>query len=206
MIVHSKQFLLIELVILFVIFPVLYFYQLIPWHKAIPLVILFVYCVTVLVLEKRENPQRFKAKANWMAILFRFASIVILILVWIKYFSSQPLFTDLTANKQLLFMVVIYPLASAFPQEVIFREFFFQRYKPLFKNDAVFIITNIILFAFAHIYFANWTIILFTLIGGIIFAITYLKTKSLLVVTIEHTLLGVFILTSGLSGQFYKAF
>ncbi len=65
---------------------------------------------------------------------------------------------------------------------------------------------NVILFAFAHIYFANWTILIFTLIGGTIFALTYLKTKSLLVVTIEHTLFGMLVLSSGLSEQFYKAF
>ena len=65
---------------------------------------------------------------------------------------------------------------------------------------------NIFLFSFAHIYFANWTILLFTLIGGAIFAHTYLRTRSLLVVTIEHTMYGVLILSSGLSNQFYKAF
>jgi membrane protease YdiL (CAAX protease family) len=110
------------------------------------------------------------------------------------------------ANKQLLFMTLIYPFASAFPQELIFREFFFQRYGLLFKNEKYIIVINIVLFAFAHIYFANWTIILFTLAGGLIFVTTYLKTRSLLVVTIEHTLFGIFILSSGLSDQFYKAF
>jgi membrane protease YdiL (CAAX protease family) len=206
MIHATPRFLFFELVTLFVIFPLLYFFQLIPLHKIIPLVILFAYCVTILVLQRDENPQRFKSKANWKVIVIRFILISVLILLWIKYFSSQPLFTDLMANKQLLFMTLGYPFASAFPQEVIFREFFFQRYKPLFKKNINLIVINIILFAFAHIYFANWTIILFTLAGGLIFATTYLKTKSLLVVTIEHTLFGLFILSSGLSAQFYKAF
>src|SRR5688572_4634974 len=156
MIHATPRFLFLELVTLFVIFPLLYFFQLIPLHKIIPLVILFAYCVTVLVLQKNENPQRFKSKANWKAIVIRFILISILILLWIKHFSSQPLFTDLMANKQLLFMTLVYPFASAFPQEVIFREFFFQRYKPLFKKYINLIVINIILFSFSHIYFSVW--------------------------------------------------
>ena len=206
MIRRSPGFLVIELVTLFVVFPLLYFFELIPLHKIIPLVLLFGYCVTVLILQKKANPRRFDMRANWKNILSRFIIIILLISIWIRYFSSQPVFTDLMANKQLLFMSLIYPFASAFPQELIFREFFFQRYGLLFKNDKYLIVINIVLFAFAHIYFANWTIILFTLAGGLIFVTTYLKTRSLLVVTIEHTLFGIFILSSGLSDQFYKAF
>jgi membrane protease YdiL (CAAX protease family) len=103
-------------------------------------------------------------------------------------------------------MTLIYPLSSAFPQELISREFFFHRYEPILRNKNVVIATNVVLFSFAHLYFANWTVMIFTLVGGFIFALTYLKTKSLLVVTIEHTLLGVVILSSGLANQFYKAF
>jgi len=202
----ATLFLLLELILLFVIFPILYFFDLIPFHKVVPLVILFIYCLVILVRQRHANPDRFKTKANWSLILLRFIGISILILVWIKIFSPNPLFADFNANKKLLLMTIIYPFSSALPQELIFREFFFYRYKPIFRNEIVLISINVILFAFAHIYFANWTILIFTLIGGIIFALTYLKTKSLFVVTIEHTLFGMLILSSGLSEQFYKAF
>jgi uncharacterized protein len=202
----STPFLLLELILLFVIFPILYFFDLIPFHKLVLLVVLFIYCVIILMNQRHHNPERFNTKANWRLILLRFIGISILILVWIKIFSPNPLFADFKANKKLLLMTLIYPFSSAFPQELIFREFFFFRYRPIFRNEIVLIAINVILFAFAHIYFANWTILIFTLIGGIIFAFTYLKTKSLLVVTIEHTLFGMLILSSGLSEQFYKAF
>jgi uncharacterized protein len=202
----STPFLLLELILLFVVFPILYFFDLIPFHKLVPLVVLFIYCVVILVRHRHANPDRFKAKANWKLILLRFIGVSILILVWIKVFSHNPLFADFNGNKKLLLMTIIYPFSSAFPQELIFREFFFYRYKPIFQNEIVLIGMNVILFAFAHIYFANWTILIFTLIGGTIFALTYLKTKSLFVVTIEHALFGILILSSGLSEQFYKAF
>jgi uncharacterized protein len=202
----STRYLLVELILLFVIFPLLYFFDLIPFHKVVPLIVLFIYCIMILARHQRANPDRFKTKANWRLILLRFIGISILILVWIKIFSPNPLFADFSANKQLLLMTLVYPFSSAFPQELIFREFFFYRYRPIFRNEIVLIVINVILFAFAHIYFANWTILIFTLIGGCIFALTYLKTKSLFVVTIEHTLFGMLILSSGLSEQFYKAF
>ncbi|WP_276366729.1 CPBP family intramembrane glutamic endopeptidase [Chryseolinea sp. H1M3-3] len=199
-------FLLFELTTLFIIFPLLYFFDLIPVHKIIPLVVLFVYCVIVLGLNKPINPDRFKTKANWKAIVVRFLSLNIVIFLWIKFFSSNALFADFSVNKQLLLMTLIYPVSSAFPQELIFREFFFYRYEPLLNHKAVAIICNMILFSFAHLYFANWTILLFTFVGGLIFSLTYLNTKSLLVVTIEHSLFGILILSSGLADQFYKAF
>ncbi len=199
-------FLLLELTTLFIIFPLLYFFDLIPVHKIIPLVVLFIYCVIVLGLNRSVNPDRFKANANWKVIVVRFVSLSILIFLWIKFFSPNALLADFRVNKQLLFMTLIYPLSSAFPQELIFREFFFYRYESLYKHKAVFIICNMILFSFAHIYFANWTILFFTFVGGLIFALTYLKTKSLLVVTVEHSLFGMLILSSGLADQFYKAF
>jgi hypothetical protein len=60
--------------------------------------------------------------------------------------------------------------------------------------------------SFAHLYFLGGVVIVFTLIGGLIFSLTYLKTQSLLVITIEHTMYGSVILASALGEQFYKAF
>lgn len=201
-----KWYILIELIGFFIVVPLLYWLDLIPIHKVIPLLVLFIYCVVILFINKRFNLSRFSLKANWTLILIRFFIIGSLIFLWIRLFSPNPLLADFSSNRQLLCMVLIYPFSSAFPQELIFREFFFYRYEPLFKNQTVLVGINVLLFAFAHIYFANWTIVLFTLIGGLIFSLTYLKTKSLLVVTIEHTLFGVLTLSSGLADQFYKAF
>jgi len=195
-----------ELFVLFLLTPTLYFFDLIPGHKIVPLLILFLYCVVILFVFKPVNPHRFKARANWKFITARFVVICLVIFLWITFFTTGPILADFAQNKQLLVMTVIYPVTSAFPQELIFREFFFYRYEPILKNTTLMVGTNVILFSFAHLYFANWTVMIFTVAGGLIFAFTYLKTKSLLVVTLEHTLFGMVILSSGLANQFYKAF
>jgi len=105
-----------------------------------------------------------------------------------------------------LLMVLLYPFFSALPQELIFREFFFYRYRSLFPNPQVLIAVNVVVFAFAHVYFMNWIVIVFTLVGGALFALTYQQTRSLLVVTLEHSIYGLVILSSGLWEYFYKAF
>jgi uncharacterized protein len=199
-------FLIAELILFFVVFPVLYWLDWIPVHKVIPLIVLFVYCLVILVRHKRMNRDRFGWTANWKLILYRFLLIGAVIFLSIYFFFEKSLLADFGANRKLVYMIIMYPLLSAFPQEVIFREFFFYRYASIFRNSTVMLIANIILFAFAHVYFAKWIVIGFTVIGGLIFSLTYLKTRSLLVVTIEHTLYGLLILSSGLSDHFYKAF
>jgi membrane protease YdiL (CAAX protease family) len=203
--IQGKGYILTELILLFVILPLLYFFNVIPFHKVIPLVGLFFYCVVILIITKRIGKDKFTLKANWKLILIRFTIIIGITLVFIWFFTDS-LWADLTTNRKLLVAIIIYPVLSAFPQELIFREFFFYRYAGIFKRPSILLTVNVVLFSFAHLYFVSWIVLLFTLAGGLIFALTYLKTRSLLVVTIEHTLYGSIVLASGLGEQFYKAF
>src|SRR5688572_23200664 len=124
-----------ELILLFVIFPVLYGLNWIPVHKVIPLIVLFAYCLVILVLHKRINKDRFGWTANWKLILYRFLLIGAVILLCIHFFFEKSLLADFRANQKLVYMIMMYPLLSAFPQEVIFREFFFYRYAGIFKSS-----------------------------------------------------------------------
>jgi len=195
----------VELVALFIMIPVFYWRDWIPVHKIVPLVLLLAYCVFILIRKNRINKDRFVFMTDWKLILFRFLILEVLIFVGL-YFYNHQLFADFDSNPKLFYMVLMYPFLSAFPQELIFREFFFYRYSTIFRNPLVMLASNTLLFTFAHLYFANWIVIAFTLVGGVIFSLTYLKSKSLLVVTIEHSLYGVTLLCSGLAEYFYKAF
>lgn len=201
-----RPFIIIEFLILFIVLPLLYWFDWIPFHKIIPLVVLFIYCIGVLYAKGAFSGSKLTLGADWKQILIRFSITTSLIFGVLAFSSAYPLFADLKQNRQLLLMLMLYPVLSAFPQELIFRKFFFYRYTTLFQNPKVLLIVNVVLFSFAHIYFSNWVVVAFTLAGGWLFAITYLKTRSLLVVTIEHTLYGLVILSSGLSIHFYKAF
>jgi membrane protease YdiL (CAAX protease family) len=102
-------------------------------------------------------------------------------------------------------IIILYPILSAFPQEIVYRSFFFKRYGNLFKNKKVLIFVNAFLFSFAHIIYLNPIVIFFTFIGGLIMAESYSKHNSLIKVSIEHGLYGDIVFTSGLGAYFYHA-
>ena len=103
-----------------------------------------------------------------------------------------------------LAVMLFYPVFSAFIQEVLFRNFFFYRYERLFEGRILLLVTvNALLFAYVHIVFENWIAVIFTFFGGLLFAQTYLKTRSTLLTAIEHSLYGNTLYTLGLGYYFY---
>lgn len=102
-----------------------------------------------------------------------------------------------------LIIMVLYPLVSVTTQEIIYRVFFFHRYGPLFGRQIwLMILVNGALFAFGHIMFRNWISIWVSLVGGLLFAWRYHRTKSFWAVFLEHALYGDLIFTAGL-GRFF---
>jgi len=93
---------------------------------------------------------------------------------------------------------ILYSLFSVYPQELIYRTFFFQRYEGLFKSEVLFILVNAALFSLAHLFFRNALVMLLTFLGGILFALTFKKTKSTLLVSIEHSIYGCWLFTVGM--------
>jgi membrane protease YdiL (CAAX protease family) len=100
--------------------------------------------------------------------------------------------------------MVLYPILSVYPQGIIYRAFFFERYRTLFPNPAVLIMMSAIAFSFAHIIFPNPIAVSFTLVGGLLFAWRYASTGSLFASSFEHALYGCWIFTIGLGDFFYK--
>ncbi len=202
----KKWYQAVELIVLFVLMPLLYWSDKILVHKLLPLTLIFLYCIGLLILEKRISRIQWTVKANWKLLFFRFALVCAVVVAFILAYTSNTLLADFDRHQQLPLLILIYPLFSAFPQEVIFREFFFYRYKQLFTNQKILVAVNVLLFSFTHIYFENWVVLASTLLVGTVFALTYLKTHSLLVVTLEHSLYGLMILSSGMAEYFYKPF
>lgn len=97
-----------------------------------------------------------------------------------------------------------YPLFSVYPQELIFRAFFFHRYRPVLSSPAARVVASALLFGWAHVLFGNWTAPLLSTTGGFLFAWTYHRTGSLRLVAIEHALWGGWIFTVGLGRYFYS--
>ena len=66
------------------------------------------------------------------------------------------------------------------------------------------IVINALLFGWAHMLYGNWLAIVLSGIGGALFMDTYLRTRSVRLVCIEHALYGNLIFTIGLGEYFYS--
>lgn len=102
-----------------------------------------------------------------------------------------------------LTIMLLYPLLSALPQEVIFRTLFYRRYAGLFPDGRAALAVNAAVFSFAHLFYQNPVAIGLTLVVGVIFAWSYQRTGSFLLVVILHAIAGQMIFTSGLGVYFY---
>jgi len=99
-------------------------------------------------------------------------------------------------------ILLLYPLLSAYPQEIIFRTYFFHRYRPLIPTRWQ-VVLSATLFGFAHLLLTNWVAVGLSTVGGVLFATTYKRTSSTLLAGLEHGLWGNFLFTLGLGRFFY---
>lgn len=141
---------------------------------------------------------------NMKPILLRFVICAVLMVVFVYFYSPDRLFY-LPREKPyvVLFLLFLYPVLSALPQEFIFCTYFFDRFKPFFGQGLAMIIASAIVFAYAHVLFINWVAPTLSFIAGLIFAKTYAEHRSLALVTIEHGLYGNWLFIIGLGWYFY---
>ncbi|MGQ4616144.1 CPBP family glutamic-type intramembrane protease [Nocardia sp. R7R-8] len=102
-----------------------------------------------------------------------------------------------------LAVLVLYPVLSVYPQELIFRSFLFHRYAPVFGEGAGLVIASAAAFGFVHIVFGSWFSVVASGVGGWIFASRYLRTRSLFTASVEHSVYGILVFTVGLGRHFY---
>jgi len=136
---------------------------------------------------------------EWVHMLVRFAIAIPLFILIVWLAQPDALFSLPRERPRIwLLVMVIYPLVSVYPQEIVFRAFFFCRYRLLFGEGIGMLAASSLAFAFAHITFHNWVAVALTLPGGVLFARSYQRTKALLFVGCEHALYGGLVFTVGL--------
>ena len=191
-----------EFLIIFILIPVSFVLNYSIWLKLSIGSIGFLYVIFVLL--KIEN-EKFKIATNlnwkffWKETLLKLI-VIILITSLFVYANNKEAFFSVLLNKPKLwfFILFVYSLFSVYPQELIYRTFFFKRYKSFFKNTNFLIFINAIVFCLAHTFFRNILVVILTFFGGILFAITFNKTKSTLLVSIEHAIYGCWLFTVGM--------
>ena len=102
-----------------------------------------------------------------------------------------------------LLILMLYPLFSALPQELIYRVLFFRRYGALFPNDKLALAANSAAFGLAHLFYLNPLTIGLAALAGLIFGAVYLRFGSVLLTSVLHGLAGQLVFTSGLGVFFY---
>ncbi|MDD2266314.1 CPBP family intramembrane glutamic endopeptidase [Sulfuricurvum sp.] len=164
-------------------------------------------CLRILAKDTSFDRQNFWRKESigsfFQPLLIQFL-VISLILCLLLYFLKPEWLFLLMREKTLLWIAILffYPLFSVYPQEIVYRAFFFHRYHVLFPNQQAMILVNAFVFGYMHIIFHNWIAVILTLGGGFLFANLYAKTHSLALLFIAHSLYGCMLFTLGL-GQFF---
>jgi uncharacterized protein len=141
--------------------------------------------------------------ANLRGLLLRDAIFLLFLGLAVRFFVPQLLFSfPKRAPGFWALVMLFYPLLSVYPQELLYRSFFFHRYQPLFGSGSAMLVASACAFGFVHIIFGNWLSVLLCTIGGLLFSLTYQHSGSLLLTCIDHAIFGNFIFTIGL-GQFF---
>ena len=102
-----------------------------------------------------------------------------------------------------LLILLLYPLVSALPQELIYRVLFFRRYGALFPSDKLALAANTVAFGLAHLFYMNPLAIGLSALAGLIFGAVYLRFGSVLLTSVLHGLAGQLVFTSGLGVFFF---
>lgn len=202
---------LLELFAIFFMVPLAVWKQWLPVPLImIPLYLLAGYAAVWMFADKGGDRRQFWSggdvlleKAYLKIILRRLVLVVTLVWLVVYAFYPDKLFL-LPREHPLIWLLILllYPALSVYPQELLYRAFFFSRYAGLFTDKYFMIMASTVFFAFMHVVFGNPVAILSTLIGGYLFADTYSRTRSLRLVCLEHALYGSVIFTLGL-GEFF---
>lgn len=198
----------VEFAVLFVAGPLAIAYCL-PDQLLIASIVAFGILALVLLLTDPAFDRR--QLGNWPAArrelprIFILAGIAAVVVSAVVAIARPDLLLSLVRDKPWLWLAIMfgYPIASVYPQEVIYRALIFHRYRPLFGSDTGAAIASTLAFAYAHIVLWNWVAVGVTLIGGALFAWTYVRTRSTLATAIEHAVYGCFLFTLGLGRYLY---
>ena len=202
---NANQYRWFEFTLIFVSLPLLGFFlraYLANW--LIPaLIILMAVCGMLLLSDPHFKRFRLTSLGQFSAVKRRLFSFFFLGALFSGMFygiMNQENWFSLPRNSfnDWLMLLLLYPILSVMPQELIFRTYFFHRYKRIMPSKTVRIIVSASVFALAHIVYANVLAVLLAFLGGLLFSYTYAQSRSTFVCVIEHSLWGLWMFTLGL--------
>jgi len=201
-------FLTLEFLVLFVLFPLLIYFRLLPNY---PIPYLLAAALASFLILRVDPSFSLSILSTWgnvrpflAGLLLRDALCLLGLAVAVCLFAPDLLFSLFRRSPYLwLLIFFLYPLLSVYPQELLYRAFFFHRYQPLFGYGWGMLLASALAFGFAHIVLRNWLAVGLCVIGGLLFSLTYFFSGSLLLACLDHAIFGNFLFTIGLGEFFY---
>ena len=177
-------------------------------QKLVIPIVIFISILAFLYLRKKNYKfdTFLKTKKEEIKVIFIRVLLICSVLFFLTYFLLREIFIlfPYLDFKLWIVIMIFYPILSAFPQELIFRAFFFERYSLIFKNKTLLILINAFVFSIMHSVYLNFIVVILAFCGGIIFSTNYYYNKSIFLVTLEHALIGNFMFSIGLGYYFFQ--
>jgi len=198
----------LEFLLAFVVFPLLIYFRKLP---NFPIPYLLAAALTSFLVLRADPSFPLPVLSTWGNVrpflphLFIRDGVCLLgLAIAVRLFAPHLLFS-LIRRSPLLWLLIffLYPLLSVYPQELLYRAFFFHRYQPLFGTDSGMLLASALAFGFVHIIFRNWLAVGLCVIGGFLFSLTYQVSGSFLLACLDHAIFGNFLFTIGLGEFFY---
>lgn len=202
---NSTPYLVLELLFFYVFVPFLASIFFDGWLKVIPLVLIAVFFLALLLNDSNfDNRILFRFDRLYVVKSLTRVMLISLLLLWFTYWIFPDLFFHYPVQnlKRYLITLVIYPIASVIPQEIIYRVYFFHRYKAIVPEKFLLWLSNAIIFGLTHMIYENWVAPIATFLVSWIFIYNYYQTKSLLNVSLEHYFYGLVMFTVGFGYYF----
>jgi len=144
-------------------------------------------------------------KVDWRAVA-GFAAVTAAVAAWVVLTRAPEAFLALPKYQPalLLMIVLLYPILSALPQEVVFRPLFFRRYGALLPGLKPAMVLNAGVFSLAHLMYWSWVVAVMTFFGGLAFAWAYEARRSFAMAVVLHSVAGWILFALGLGVWFYS--
>ncbi|MCM4158941.1 CPBP family intramembrane metalloprotease [Antarcticibacterium flavum] len=202
----SPAYMVLEFLFFYVFIPFIAVAYLDGWLKVLPLLLIAAFFFLILRIDPYFD-KRTLYRLNKKHLRKSLPRIIIIsiLLVWFTFWIFPDLFFQypLENFKNYVITLFLYPLASVLPQELTYRVYFFHRYRKIVPEKYLLMLSNAIIFGLTHWIYGNWVAPIATFLVSWIFIFNYLKSQSLLNVSIEHYIYGFIMFTIGF-GHFFS--
>lgn len=201
----SQVYIIFEFLLFFVFIPFIANRFLEGWLKIIPLLLIAAFFFVLLRMDSGFDQKVFLRldKDHLRKSVGRVIFITVL-LVWFTWwiFPDLLLYYPREDFEDYLITFILYPFASVIPQELVYRVYFFHRYRNIVPEKYLLMLSNAVIFGLTHWIYGNWVAPIATFLVSWIFIFNYLKSKSLLNVSLEHYFYGLVMFTIGFGYYF----